>query len=223
MPNYDINESLYHQITNAKTSVKFSKAVRWLITSVLYKIKLPVEVREAFINDIAELYYQKFGYRGVTDVPLFDTLAELYMQEDVISISEDGSHVGGIKLNCRKLEYSFDSVRQARTRREYPYKKETPASNVFEYDSPTFIDQLMWDGGVDNKEEVLDVFIAADKANLTDHERDLIWLNGVVGLSVREISDLGAPYPSKSVVATRLREAKNKLIKASQEGKEDYK
>lgn len=65
MPNYDINESLYHQITNAKTSVKFSKAVRWLITSVLYKIKLPIEVREAFINDIAELYYQKFGYRGV--------------------------------------------------------------------------------------------------------------------------------------------------------------
>lgn len=210
-------KSLYDQIVHAKTSSQFSKAVRYLLTSVLFKIKLPREVREEFINDIAELFTQKFGYSGTTDDPLFEKLSELYMLEDVKAIRENGKYTGGVTLNCKKLEYSFDSMRQGETLRRKPFDIVAPYGEIFEFNNSSIIDQIMWDGGVKGREDFLDVKLAADKAGLTDHQRDLIWLNGIVGLSVREIADLGSPYPSKSIVATRLREAKNLLIKASQE------
>lgn len=47
---YDL--PLYRQITEAANSRLFSKAVQYLIESKLYKVFLPVEVREDFINDI---------------------------------------------------------------------------------------------------------------------------------------------------------------------------
>ena len=51
---YDL--PLYEQITKASSAPIFSKAVRYLIERYLYKVQLPIEVREAFVNDIAELY-----------------------------------------------------------------------------------------------------------------------------------------------------------------------
>lgn len=215
----DYSESIYNQIIHADTSRKFSQAVRWLITKHLFKVDLPIEVREDFINDITEIYMQKFGYTDKLEPALFEALANLFMQEDVRSqkvMSPDGTVKNYTHPVSGKLEYSFNSARKDRHEREEPYKRVVPVGDtILSYNVDPAIYSVYWDGGMSDTENIIDLRQAMQKAKLTTMQQDLIWLNAVVGMSVREIADLGAPFPKKTMVAVYLREAKDLLVKVS--------
>lgn len=204
---YDL--PLYEQITKASSAPIFSKAVRYLIERYLYKVQLPIEVREAFVNDIAELYYRKFGYVSTMDDALSHTLAEYFLQNDV--------KVNGSKEpDCAHFEYPFESARMRVTNNRRPYRKEVPIDHETSLDviGETLYDNITPLDELEVVESALDIHQAIELANLTEMEKELIWLNVVVGMNVRDIAALDDKYPSKTTIAVIIRKTKEKLKKA---------
>jgi len=207
---YDL--PLYRQITEAANSRLFSKAVQYLIESKLYKVFLPVEVREEFINDITELYYRKFGYLSVMDDALSHALAEYYLQTDV-KVMPDYE----VRLpNCNFLEYPFEGARMRLRNHMSPYRYEVPVDMTT---SEELFTSKLFSGSLPEDEmqqvnETMDITQAFELANLTKLEQDIVWLNSVVGMSLRDISDLSDEFPRKSAISYKLKAAKKKLKKA---------
>lgn len=207
---YDL--PLYRQITEASNSRLFSKAVQYLIESKLYKVFLPVEVREEFINDITELYYRKFGYISSMDDALSHALAEYYLQTDVKVMPNYEVRLP----NCNFLEYPFEGARMRLRNHMSPYRYEVPvdlATSEELFSSKLFAGTLPEDE-MTQVDETMDITQAFELANLTKLEKDIVWLNSVVGMSLRDIADLSDEFPSKSAIAYKLKEAKKKLKKA---------
>lgn len=205
------NETLYGRIVKAKTPSQFSISVRQLIRKHLYKVVLPIEVRQEFVEGIIELYKEKFGESAQLENMLSDSLSEYYMQEDVRVIS-DRRYTGSQRPVCAKLEYPFDSVKMAKTRRDNPYRKESPVETIWDSVVPLYgHTESILDGGASSRTDLIDLKTAITNSDLTPLESELLWLSAVVGLTVREIADLSDEYPQKSVTATTIAKAKEKL------------
>lgn len=207
---YDL--PLYRQITEAVNSRLFSKAVQYLIESKLYKVFLPIEVREEFINDITELYYRKFGYMSTMDDALSHALAEYYLQTDVKVMPNYEVRLP----NCNFLEYPFEGARMRLRNHMSPYRYEVPVDVSL---SEELFTSKIFSGNLPEDEmrqvnETMDITQAFELANLTKLEQDIVWLNSVVGMSLRDIADLSDEFPSKSAISYKLKAAKKKLKKA---------
>lgn len=210
---YDL--PLYEQITKATSASIFSKAVRFLIEYHLYKVQLPQEVREAFINDITEIYYRKFGYVSTMDEGLAHTLAEYFLQNDVRVAPDSGRR----EPDCTRLEYPFDGARMRIRNKKFPYRKEVPIDHLQQLGNFDGYFSQLYDNRTPEEEMIavegaLDIKEAIELADLSELEEELLWLNVVVGMSVRDIASLDEKYPSKSTAATIIRDAKEKLRKA---------
>lgn len=207
---YDL--PLYRQITEAPNTRIFSKAVQYLIESKLYKVFLPREVREEFVNDITEIYYRKFGYLSVMDDALTNSLAEYFLHSDV-KVMPDYTVK---RPDCNFFEYPFEGHRMRLRNHMSPYRFEVPVDTDF--NEMLFNENLFSDSTPEDElsrvDETLDITQAFELADLTKLEKDIVWLNSVVGMSLRDIADLSDEFPSKSALSYKLKEAKDKLRKA---------
>ena len=102
------------------------------------------------------------------------------------------------------------------TNNRRPYRKEVPIDHETSLDviGETLYDNITPLDELEVVESALDIPQAIELANLTEMEKELIWLNVVVGMNVRDIAALDDKYPSKTTIAVIIRKTKEKLKEA---------
>lgn len=190
----------YRAITEAETKAQSALHIKRFVESVLRRVKLPLEVRGQFIEDVYNLFYELWG----TDVPerLANTLSTLYLLDDVTgAVAGEGKYAP-----CSSFEYSFFSYKKERRIAQEDLFKESEFGDMLE-NSKKY--------GTYMKEGDFNIWLEGVIAHSNFREdEDFIFRKSVLeGISLRELD--GIRGLSKSTWGRRLALAREKFKKAA--------
>lgn len=207
MANLLISEkSYYEKLVEAETANEFRMVLIRLINRVVMKVKVPLEVRELFCEEVLEMYYERFGNVALPD-SLANILSTYYMQDDTRGDLEGTNKFA----RCSKMEYSFASDKKEKRIRTEDLYKESPINlEVLEgngYSRNNIASSL----DMERASLRTDLLKAMAKADLTEMEKKVLELNLIYDYTMREIEVL-PDMPSRSTLSRHLTSARKKIM-----------
>lgn len=205
-----LNNGYYTALDESTLSSTFDYFAGNLVTRVLQRIKVPIEIRQLFIEELLEMRFERFD-KPATEY-LLHSLNQYYLQDEVYRV--EGSGKG--RPNCTSLEYSFFSARKERRIWQEDLFKESPFES---YEIQSSIDIMTGKSkppegdsaseGFDNIDDKFLVNSLIERAGLNVLEEAAWRANKLLGLFVRDISEMyGVP---KSTIGDTLKSASNKV------------